>query len=94
MARVIGMARPRLKKAPAWHNWRVSVDGTLLVYTKREGGNYQIDLEVLKSLGDAQLQVENVALKSAWAGQHVVDHLRRALRDLKGFIVPFVEVPR
>ena len=83
----------RLNRRKAWGLWYVTTDGGALIYDHRDSGFYDVSLRELFALEDAVLRVEKViAVKRAWVTQRVVDDLRRALRDVKGFDVPRVDI--
>lgn len=83
----------RLKRSKAWGLWHETHSGGALIHDSRDSAYYEVALDELGSVEEATIRVENVvAVKSAWVTQRVVDELRRALRDLKGFYVPDVDV--
>jgi hypothetical protein len=83
----------RLKRSKAWGLWHENFAGTALIHNSRDSAYYEVALDELATVEDATLRVETViALKSAWVTQRVVDELRRALREVKGFNVPPVDV--
>ncbi len=88
----VGTDKPRLDRKKAWGYWFATLDGKTLVFDRPESGNYQLSLAALDSLEAARQRVEDVAHKTGWATQRIVDDLRRAIRDLTKHAVAAVDV--